>query len=172
MKLRYAALSLLICVAASAAESSKPSPALQALNMFAGTWKCKGTQTMTGVEIPYTQTVTGKWTLDGHWLDVQVVQQKSASNPAPSNGRALMGWDAGSRTYVMAWVDNSGGYENATSLGWQGDKISWEGVVHFGAMSPRGRDIFIKASVRKIIHTLELQQDGKWVEVMNETCTR
>src|SRR5947209_17047776 len=131
MKFRYAPalLSLALTMSVFAAD-----PALKQLDVFAGTWQCKGTQTFNGKTVHYTGSETGTWVLDGQWLDVHVTQVKTKENPTPLNGRAYMGYDAGSKKYYSTWVDNTGGSENAEFTGWQGNKLTMEGTLHMGAM--------------------------------------
>lgn len=169
MKFRYAValLSLALSSAAFAAD-----PALKQLDFFKGTWQCKGTQTFTGPTIHYTATVTGTWVLDGQWLDIHVTQNKTKENPQPFNGRAYMGYDTGTKKYMVGWVDNTGGYETAAFSGWQGNKLVWEGPAHMGAMVANSRDTFVKDGTNKLTHTVDMEEKGKWSEMMKETCTK
>ncbi len=173
MKLRsaLALFSLTVCTTLFAQEAPKPDPALKGLAPFLGTFQCKGTQTFTGSPIKYTETVTGAWVLNGMWLDVRVTQHKSKENPAPFSGRSYLGYDAQSKKFVIYWVDNTGGFETAEGNGWEGDTFAFEGTAHMGPMVAKGRDIFIRDG-KKLKHTYALEQDGKWNEVMNETCTK
>ncbi len=173
MKLRstLALLSLAVTAVLSAQEAPKPDPALKGLAAFTGTVQCKGSQTFTGKTIHYTQTVTGAWVLDGMWLDVRVTQHKTKENPMPFRGRSYMGYDAQSKKFVIYWVDNTGGFETAEGNGWEGDKFTFEGTAHMGPIVTKGRDVFTRSG-KKLTHTYEIEQDGKWNEVMNETCTK
>jgi len=168
MKFRYALalFSLTLATAAFAAD-----PALKQLDVFAGTWQCKGTQTFTGKTIHYTGTETGTWILDGQWLDVHVTQVKTKENPMPFNGRAYLGYDSGSKKFFTTWVDNTGGYETADFTGWQGDRLTFDGTVHMGTMTAKARDTFVKNG-KTLTHTFDLEQNGKWSEMQKETCTK
>jgi hypothetical protein len=174
MKFRpaIALLSLLLATSLFAADAPKPDPKLKELDYFTGTWACKGTETFDGPTIHYTETVVGTWILNHFWLDIRVTQQKSKENAMPFAGRGFLGYDAEAKKFVVGWVDNTGGYETSQFDGWDGNKISWEGTYHMGTMSAKGRDVFTKVTAKKQTHTFELEQGGKWVEVMNETCTR
>jgi len=175
MKFRsaLAVLSLSLATAVFAADMPKPDPALRQLDIFKGTWQCKGWMKFDGPVIHYTGSETGTWVLDGFWLDVRIAQVKSKENPNPFNGRSYMGYDPASKKFTMGWVDNTGGYETAEFNGWQGDKLVFEGVAHMGMMTAKGRDTFVKSGGdKKLTHSYQMEQGGKWVEVMNETCTR
>jgi len=174
MKLRtaFALLSLALSTTLFAQEAPKPDPALKALSYFSGTWQCKGSQNFAGTAIKYTETVTGAWVLNNMWLDIRVTQHKSKENPMPFGGRSYLGYDSQAKKFVIYWVDNTGGFETAEGAGWEGDKFSFEGTAHMGPMVAKGRDVFVKSSAKKFTHTYELEQDGKWNEVMNETCTK
>ena len=168
LKLRHAIVLLSLVLATSAFAAD---PALKQLEPFAHTFQCSGTMTIDGPPVHYTGTVTGTWVLDGMWLDIRVTQLKSKENPKPFNGRSYLGYDAGSKKFVMDWVDNTGGYQRAEFNGWQGDKLVWEGMAHMGTIVAMGRDTFTRSG-KKLTHTYELQQGGKWVEQLKETCTR
>jgi len=169
MKVRYAslALSLLVSLSAFAAD-----PALKNLDYFAHTWQCKGSQSFTGSPINFTETAAAAWILGGNWLEASVTQMKTKANPQPLHGRAHLGYDPESKRYVLLWADNMGGYEVAESGGWDNNRIVWEGTAHMGTSSAKGRDVFTKAGPKKMTHTYELEQNGKWTEAMQETCTR
>lgn len=175
MKFRsaIAALSLTLATSLFAADAPpKPDPALKQLDYFAGTWQCKGTQSFGGQTTHFQETVIGTWVLNHFWLDVRVTQEKTKENPTPFSGRAYLGYDPASKKFLIDWIDNTGGYETADTTGWDGNTISWDGTSHMGTMSAKGRDVFTKVSAKKLTHTFSLEMDGKWTEVMNETCTR
>ena len=169
MKFRHAITLLALAVATSAFAADSP---MKQIDFFAGTWQCKGVQTMGGPAIHYTGTATGTWVLDKKWLDIRVSQVKTKENPTPFSGRSYMGYDQESKKYVQYWVDNMGGFESAMFNGWSGDKLMWETTAHMGSMSANSRDIFTKNGNNKMTHTFELEQSGKWTEVMKETCER
>jgi hypothetical protein len=176
MKFRpaLALLSLTLTTSLFAADAPmpKPAPELKQLAFFIGTWQCKGTQTFGGPTMHYTGTVTNTWALGGYWLDVHVRQAKSKENPMPLSGNAYLGYDPADKKFEIFWVDNTGGFETAEFTGWEGDKLEWTGIAHMGTMTAKGRDIFIKSGKNKLTHKGEMEQAGKWVEVMNETCTK
>lgn len=165
-------LTLTTTLFAADAPMPKPSPELKQLTPFVGTFQCKGTETFGGPTIHYTGSVTATWTLGGYWLDVRVRQNKSKENPAPFNGNSYIGYDEGDKKFEMFWADSTGGFQTAEFTGWVGDKLTWTGPAHMGPMTAPGRDTFTKSGKNKMSHTFELEQNGKWVEVMNETCTK
>jgi hypothetical protein len=169
MKFRHA---MALCSLVLATSAFAADPALKQLDMFAHTWQCSGTMTIDGPPIHYTATVTGTWVLGGNWLDVRVTQARTKENPKPYNGRAYIGYDAAAKKFVMSWIDITGGYQSAEFTGWQGDTLVWEGMAHMGPITAMGRDTFTRSGAKKLTHTFELQQSGKWIEQMKESCTR
>jgi hypothetical protein len=41
-----------------------------------------------------------------------------------------------------------------------------------GTMTANGRDTFTRTSERELMHTGEVEMDGKWVKYTHESCTK
>jgi hypothetical protein len=81
-------------------------------------------------------------------------------------------YDPAAKQYVMLWVDSIGASARSTSRGWQGDKIVYEGEMQMGGQKMMGRDTFAKAAGGSMKHSWEMQVDGKWVPMGDETCRK
>ena len=173
-RLIFVCLTLAATIAA-AQEMPKPSPKLKELNYFAGTWSCKG-EFLGGPNMPpahpTTSTVKAMWVLGGYWLEINYVEDKTAKNPMPFDGRIFWGWDEGSKKFAAGNIDNTGGYGTETSDGWNGTTLTLEGPSHMGPMTARARDVFTKKSDKELMHSGEIEDNGKWKKMDEETCTR
>jgi hypothetical protein len=83
-----------------------------------------------------------------------------------------MTYDPGAKQYQMLWVDSMGAWSQETSTGWEGDKIVFAGETAMGGKKMRVRDSFVKAGDGSMNHSWEMQAEGKWVPLGNETCRR
>jgi hypothetical protein len=152
----------------------KPAPEMKQLDFFMGTWKCDGQMKATpmGGEHPMKTTATGKSDLDGFWVNVRVEEKKSKESPTPIKGNFQMTYDATGKKFHGLWNDNYGGWGNATSPGWEGDKISFTGDMYGMGQKMGSRDSFTKKSDKEMVHTGEMQMGGKWMVLMEETCKK
>jgi hypothetical protein len=168
MKLRYA-LALICLVALSVfAQLPKPDPMLKSLEPWAHTYRCTGTDFLPKPH-PTKTTVTGKWTLDGHWIAIHVAQEKTKDNPFPFSGDGTFGYDPGTKKYVADWVDNMGGYEPSTGTQ-TGNTFTLDGIYH-GTPTGKARDVFtIKGNT--MTHTFDMEDKGKWMKITDESCTK
>jgi hypothetical protein len=44
--------------------------------------------------------------------------------------------------------------------------------MHAGGMTMKVRDVFTKVSATKLNHMSEVEMDGKWTKLDEETCTK
>ncbi len=151
-----------------------PNPKLKELKYFAGTWTCKGTgfAFMGTPEHKTTAKVEGVWTLNDYWLALRYHETKTALNAAPVDVKIFWGWDDQLKKFASGAVDNMGAYFIQNSPGWDGDKMTWEGDMHAGGMTMKVRDVFTKVSASKLMHMAEVEMDGKWTKLDEETCTK
>ena len=113
-----------------------------------------------------------QWDLDGHWLPFTYAEKKTADNPMPFMVRGYFGFDPQMNKLVLFGVENSGGYSVASSDGWDGDTLAFVGPWHMGKETMNGRDTFTRKGDRELRHSAEIEQDGKWVKLSDESCTR
>jgi Protein of unknown function (DUF1579) len=147
---------------------------MRQLDPMIGMWQCKGTafQTPWFPEHPTTAEVSEKWILDGKWVAFTYAEKKTAQNPMPFTATGYFGYDPELKMYVVGGVDSIGGYSTGASKGWMGDTITFEGPWHMGAMTATSRDTFTKKGANEIRHKGELEYEGKWMTLGEETCTR
>jgi hypothetical protein len=153
----------------------KPAPEMKQLDFFMGTWKCDGKMNAVpgiGAEHAMKSTATGKSDLDGFWVSVRVEEKKTKDSPLPIKGNFNMTYDAAAKKFEGLWNDNFGGWGHATSPGWEGDKIAFTGDMFMMGQKMGSRDSFTKKGDKEMVHTGEMQQGGKWTQIMEETCKK
>jgi hypothetical protein len=174
-QLTVAIVLVLVALTATANQHTemKADPVRQ-LEPLAGTWQCKGTafQTPWFPEHATSAEVVQKWMFDGKWLTFTYSEKKTAENPMPFNAAGNFGYDPESKMFVYSGVDSTGGYSSGTSQGWVGDVLTFEGPWHLGGMTATSRDTFTRKSANEIVHLGELQSNGSWMKLDQETCTR
>jgi hypothetical protein len=142
------------------------------LKFFEGHWTCAGAVQATpfGPAGSMTGTVKIDHDLDGFWQSGNV----KATSPGmpPFEGKFHTTWDPSAKSYVMFWVDSMGGWSRSTASGWEGDKIVYTGEGAMVGQKVVGRDTFTKGSDGSLRHTWEMQIDGKWTPVGDETCKK
>jgi hypothetical protein len=126
-----------------------------------------------GPEHSTTATVTGKWILDGKWLEVRYTENTTAKNPHPYAVVAFWGWDEGQKKIVAGSIDNVGGYSVQSSSGWSGDTLVFEGPAHMGPTAPNGRDTFTRSGSSTMTHSFAIPDSaGGWKKFDEETCKK
>jgi len=156
------------------AEMAMPKPAAEMaqLQFFEGNWACAGTMSASpfGPAGKMTSTVRTHSDLGGFW-ESGVVKGTSPGMP-PFEGMFHMTWDPAAKHHLMFWVDNTGGWAQSTAPGWEGDKIVFSGDSYMGGKKFTTRDTFGKAAGGAMKHSWEMQQDGKWTPLGDETCKK
>lgn len=158
--------------AAQQPELPKPAPEMEQLAFFQGMWTCEGkmNDSPMGPGGAMKSTADIRNDLNG-FFQTGTIKGTMAKMP-PFEGRFHTTYDPGSKSFVMLWVDNMGGWAQTTSQGWKGDAMAYEGDMHMGAHTMKGRDTFTKAGPATMKHTMEVQMDGKWMTMGEETCTK
>src|SRR5436190_1971704 len=148
-----------------------PNPKLKELKYFVGAWQCKGTgyAFMGTPEHKTSAMVEAGWTLHDYWLGLRYHESKTAINAQPVDVRIFWGWDEQTKKFASGAVDNMGAYFIQNSPGWDGDKLTFEGDMHGGGMTMKVRDVFTKVSATKLEHMAEVEMDGKWTKLDEET---
>ncbi len=151
-----------------------PNPKLKELKYFAGDWQCKGTgfAFMGMPEHKTSATVEANWTLDNYWLAMRYHESKTAINAHPVDVRIFWGWDEQTKKFSSGAVDNMGAYYIQSSPGWDGNKLTFDGDLHGGGSTMKVRDVFTKVSATKLEHMAEVEMEGKWTKLDEETCTK
>jgi hypothetical protein len=164
-----AALFTVLTSAAFAAESP-----LRGLDFMAGSWKCTGEvfETPMAPGRMTSGTAEIQWGLDGNWLAFTYAEKKTKVAPMPVTYSGFIGYDPEIKSFVIGGVDSFGGYSTASSKGLDGDSLVFTGPWHMGTMTTNGRDTFTRKGDRQLIHTGEVEMDGKWVKYTEEKCMK
>lgn len=173
-------LTMVLVLAATAAmanqhDEKKMAPdMLRQLDPLIGKWQCKGTayQTPWFPEHPTAAEVSQEWILDGKWLAFTYAEKKTEQNPMPFTATGFFGYDPEMKMLMFTGVDSGGGYSSGMGKGWMGDVLMFEGPWHMGAMTTTARDTFTKKGANEIMHLGEVEWEGKWVKLGQETCTK
>ena len=155
--------------------AAPPVPAEQAqLDYFDGQWRCEGTTFASpmGPEHKTTATVRAARAVGGRWTHITYDEDKSAANPTPYHAGVYMGYDAGARKFVETCFDSMGSHCTQSASGWNGDVLAFEGAAEGDGKSTPARDTFTRKGPNEVVHAGEMQMDGKWVKLDEETCKK
>lgn len=151
----------------------RPAAEMATLKFFDGSWKCSGQGAMEpgGPMMKMDSSVTSHTDLGGFWQSGTVKGAAMAGMP-PMEGMFHMTWDAAAKQYVMFWVDNMGGWSQSRTPGWAGDSIVFTGEGQMGENKMGMRDTFTKKADGSMGHVGEMQANGQWTKMMEETCRK
>ena len=174
-RLTLAGVLTVVFAAAGAAQQQgppKPAPEMEQLAFFEGMWTCEGkmNDSPMGPGGTMKSTVDVRKDLNGFFQTGTI--KGTMANMPPFEGRFTTTYDPASKGFVMMWADNMGGWAMSTSPGFKGDALVYEGDMHMGAHTMKGRDTFAKSGPNTMKHTMEAQMEGKWVALGEETCTK
>jgi uncharacterized protein DUF1579 len=166
-------LAVVVCLVTVAA-FGQSNPKLKELQTFVGTWQCTGITFASpmGPEHATRGAVTGAWILNGSWVEVRYTETKTAKNPHPYAVRMLLSYDEQPKAFVSGAVDNMTGYSTEQSPGWMDDKMTFTGAQHGGGATMNVHDIFTKVGKNEVRHESEMEVNGKWVKLDQESCER
>jgi hypothetical protein len=171
MKTRIVAVVICLVTVAAFGQSN---PKLKELQAFVGTWQCTGTTFASpmGPEHPTVGHVTGEWVLGGSWVEIRYTETKTAKNAHPYAVRMLLSYDTEPKAFVSGAVDNMSGYSIEQAAGWVSDKMTFAGKQHSGGATMNSRDIFTRVGKNEVRHESEMEMNGKWVKLDQESCKR
>lgn len=157
-----------------AAAMPKPAAQLSQLKYFGGSFRCKGQAFASpyGPAHPTEATVHVALELDGFWYTGRYTEKKTQQNTHPYEFDFSWGYDAATEKFLAAGHDNMGGSATQTSSGWEGDRMVWDGETLAMGQKAGARDTFIKKGPDELQHTGEMQLNGQWTKLDEETCTR
>lgn len=152
----------------------KPPPELDQLKFFEGNWRCDGKVPAgpMGPEHGYKSTFKVRKDLDGFWYVADYEQKKSKDNPLPIRARVYLGYDGGTKKYVLGGYDNFGGLVNEASPGWESDRMIAAGDGTAMGQKVGFRDTFTKKGERELIWLGEMKMGKDWVVIGNDVCKR
>jgi hypothetical protein len=151
-----------------------PGPELGQLSFFPGDWTCKGRveTTFMGPAHATQSTVHIRKDYGGFWYVGRYAEKKTAANPHPMSFLFVMGYDTAGKTLTMDGFDVFGGRSHQKAPGWEEATLVFTGdSAGPGGASP-ARDTFTKKSASTLGHLGEIQVEGKWVRIDEETCVR
>jgi hypothetical protein len=154
-----------------AAAAPRPAPEMAQLKAFEGSWACQGTMEPSpfGPGGKMTSTVRSRTELGGFW-QTGVVKGASPGLP-PFEGQFQATYDPVGQRLVMLWVDNMGGWSHTTAPDWKGDAAVFAGDSFMAGKRFATRDTFTKGR-GTLRHTSEIEVDGKWLKLGDETCRK
>jgi hypothetical protein len=162
--------------AATAAAPAAPKPAaeLDQLKVFEGSWRCEGKQPAGpfGPEQAYKSSFKGKKDIDNFWIAIQYDQRKSKAHPLPIKARGFVGYDAAAKKYVSIGADNTGGWINESSPGWEGDKLVFSGDGSMGGQKVSFRETYTKKGDKEMTWTGEMKMGKDWIPVGTDDCKK
>ena len=150
-----------------------PAPEMANLKYMEGNWSCSGQGAMEpgGATMKMDSSVSAKPGLGGFWQMGTVKGAAMAGMPA-MEGMFHTTWDSATKQYVMLWVDNMGGWSQSRSTGWTGDTLVFTGEGQMGEHKVGMRDTFMRKGADTMTHVGEMQANGQWVKMMDETCRK
>jgi len=161
--------------AATGAAVSQPSPALKQLQLFAGSWRCTGTD-FGGPGGPPDHATTSKatavWVLGNSWLNLRYEVQANAANPTPLVTDEHWGYSQLTKKLVMSGVESFGGYFTESSNGWAGGKLVFTGETVRMGKKEASRETFTSKGENDLHHVGEHKSGGAWRKIDEEACTR
>ena len=126
-----------------------------------------------GPEQTYKAALRVKKDLDDFWYAFDYEQKAAKHRPTPPfKARGLLGYDAAGKKLVSSGADNMGGWQSATSPGWQGDRLVLSGELSLGGQRLPFRHTFAKKGEREILSTRELKMGKDWITLGTDTCRR
>jgi uncharacterized protein DUF1579 len=151
----------------------KPPAEMANLKFFDGSWSCAGEGVMEpgGPTMKMDSSVQSTTGLGGFWQTGTVKGSPMGGMP-PFEGMFHMTWDPAAKQYLMLWVDNMGGRSESRSPGWSGDTLVFTGDGQMGDQKMGMRDTFTRKADGSMSHVGDMQVNGKWVKMMDETCRK
>ena len=175
-----AILATLVCMSASVAfgQASAPqtsaSPPSAGLDGFAGDGICIGHQLREGKTPGPAKPARahGEKALDGHWVVVRYEEEPTAANPKPYKVAQYFGYDPTKKHFVTVALANSdGNYYVGTSLGWEGNTITFDELDPGEGKLTSFRDVFTIGDSGMSSHVgMMKDKHGNWVKTDEETC--
>jgi hypothetical protein len=143
----------------------------EALGLFVGSWRCSGTSfTDAGADVPTSVTLSAKRELGGRWLVVRTELKAKAKGASPITSQEIWGASR-SRGLVRNGATSQGGFIDATSTGWAGDRFAWTGTSFQDGKPAKEKLAVIKKSNKEFNLELSLGVDELRV-IFEGTCTR
>lgn len=141
---------------------------------FVGRWICQGTMRISPAEpaARFTDEFTFSMVLGGAWLTYHIDQTMG-----PVKGKETligsMTWDANAKVHVRRDMNMGGSRVDATTPGWDGDKLVFTGHMVVGDEKVVIKQTFTRQGGAAFDSALEVTgADGTQVEVEQATCKK
>jgi len=159
-------------LAAEAPPMPAPGPEYGQLAFFAGEWSCTGRadESPMGPAHATAATVHVKKELGGFWYTGQYEETKTSGNQHPMHFAFFWGYDSAAKVFTLDGFDTMGGRSHETATGWQDGKLVFDGTSAGNGPPTPFRDTFTKKDNATLEHSGEMQVEGKWVHLDQETC--
>jgi len=155
-----------------------PTPAAEvaeAAKKMAGSWKCDGKvpEGMMGPAHATSATMTWKLDLDKFWMVGSYAEKKTKDNPMPYKFVEYRTYNTATKKWNRVSVGNMGDWGEDMATAAEGEKVTWEGKGHMGAMTMWGRT-WEEAKGPKEVHVWgEFSMDGKkYQPAFDVTCKK
>lgn len=160
---------------AEKAMEAPPPPAKELTDAMApmeGAWKCSGKALDSAMGKGHPMEVTSTFTRDlgGYWFVNRFDEVKTKDSPMPYAMWSTIGFDASKKQLMRADIDNFGGVTHASSKGWEGDKLVWEGNVTGGM--PMGFRETVTRKGKELATVIEFSINDKWGPGVEYTCKK
>ena len=158
-------------------EEPAPSPNVDALyGALAGSWACEttfpaGAQGPGSPEIQASGTLTVAEDLGGFWYR-GVYETKETPTMPVFRVEFFLGYGAGTDLAFLVGVDNIGGTSTATSAGWDGDVLTYEGTGYAMGYPVATRESMTRHGTDEVIHRLELDVGAGYEPKVESVCSR
>ncbi len=154
-----------------AAVAPGPAPELDTLKFLVGSWRCTGKQLAAAKPHTFTASLKVRLAPDNFWQVFDYEERKSRDHAAVKL-HGFWGYDQSGKRYVRSAAGNSGGWEVATSPGWDGSRLVWTGDLYLPTGKVAFRHVYTKKSDREFGHVWETGEVGKATVASDVTCKR
>jgi hypothetical protein len=173
MRLKGIPLALVALVGGSALAQTGPppvAPEMAQLDIFVGHVTCTGRLEASdlGPGAATESAVEVRKEAGGAAVSLQYAIHTGPGAPAVS-GVGFWTWNPLERKFVGASADTFGLY-NETSPGWEGERMVFQGDGIVMGQRVQVRDTFVKESPTDVHHSYEVNRDGRWGTIADETC--
>jgi hypothetical protein len=156
-------------------EMPTPAPEIaEAFKGMKGTWKCsgKGFDPLLGASRDWAGTVNFKTDLGGFWIVMTGKEKKSKAVKNPMMWTEYRTFDAASKKWVAAGMDNMGMLMQATGTT-NGDTTTWSGKGSGGGMTMHMKGTETHVGPKETALKFDMSMDGKnWMTAYEGTCKR
>jgi len=159
---------------AGAASMPKPDAEMSQLKFIVGVWQCTGRGEASPAGPAHATVGTARATADlgGFFVTGRYEETRTPENPNPVRYAFTWAHDAKDKRFIAWGFDSFGGISKQVTNGWDGDKLAWSGETLMNGASVPARDTFTRKGETELTHMAEIQMNGQWQKLDEETCTK